>query len=137
MSGSRETKQTYNQSYDTVLRVAHLIFKLPVCCLKDCITCAAVCLSQAHAKMSAFFARDGLVPDKVLPANGAKLDSGGAVVPLHERLWKLTRASVALTSLALLVSSINTETRKAYDTFYEWLFSTNKYPHPASAAMLC
>ena len=28
--------------------------------------------------------------------------------PLHERHWELTRASVALTSLALLVSSINT-----------------------------
>ena len=77
MSGSRETKQTYKQSYEALQRAAHLIFKLPVCCLEDCITCVAVRLSLSHAKMSAFLARDGVVQHKVLPAD---LDCGGAVV---------------------------------------------------------
>ena len=45
MRGSCETKQTYEQAYDTVWHKAHLIFKQPECCLKDCITCAAVSLS--------------------------------------------------------------------------------------------
>ena len=34
------------------------------------------------AKMSAFLTRDGVVPNKVLPADGANLDCGGAVVSL-------------------------------------------------------
>ena len=80
MGGSRETKQTYEQSYDAVQRAEHLIFKLPVCCLKDCITCAAVRLFQSHAKMSAFLSRDYVVPNKALPADGVNLDCGGAVV---------------------------------------------------------
>ena len=40
--GSRQTKQTYEQSYEVLLRAAHLIFKLPVFFLEDCITCAAI-----------------------------------------------------------------------------------------------
>ena len=35
MGGSRETKQTYEQSYEALRRAAHLIFKLPVCCLEE------------------------------------------------------------------------------------------------------
>ena len=48
MGGSSETKQTYQQSYDAVLCAAHLIFKLPVCCIEDCITCVAVRLSLSR-----------------------------------------------------------------------------------------
>ena len=44
-----ETKQTYKQSYHTVLSSAHLIFKLPAGWIKVCSTCAAVLLSCLYA----------------------------------------------------------------------------------------
>ena len=78
MEPSRE--HNYEHLYDAVWHAAHLIFELPVCCPKDCITCAAVRLSRLHAKMSTFLSRNGVIPNKVLPADGANLDCGGAVV---------------------------------------------------------
>ena len=140
MGGSRETKQTYEQSYEALRRAAHLIFKLPVCCLEDCITCAAVRLSRSHAKMSAFLARDGVVPNKVLPADGANLDCGGAVVSFARETLGVdpSKCGAHITGIARKQHQhheIFTK-REAYDTFYEWLFRASKYPHPASAARL-
>ena len=57
MGGSRETEQTYEQSCKALRR-----------------------LSRLHAKMSAFLARDGVVLNKVLPADDANLGCGCAVV---------------------------------------------------------
>ena len=79
--------------------------------------------------MSAFLRRDGVIPNKVLRNFYQLMQIWTVVGPsclLHERLWDLTRASVALTSQALLLSTTKQhqrreifKTREAYETFYE------------------
>ena len=76
MGGSIETKHTYKQSDEAVQPPAHSIFKLPVCCLEDCIKCTALCWSWWHAKISVFLSFKKVIQNQVLPANRANWDCG-------------------------------------------------------------
>ena len=90
--------------------------------------------------MSAFLVRDGVVPNKVLPADGAKLDCEGAVVSFARESLGVdpSKCGAHITGIARKQHQHREifTTREAYDTFYEWLFRASKYPHPASAARL-
>ena len=93
MGGSREIKQTYEQSYDALQHAEHLIFKLPACYLKDCTTCAAVQPECPDCMPRCLPSSDAIViyqTDFYLP--GAQIWT--AVEPsllFHAGLWELTR----------------------------------------------
>ena len=79
----------------------------PVCFLKDCITCTAICCPYRMPRCLSSSAAM-LYRTKFYQLIVQILAVVAPLSVLHKRLWELTRATVALTSQALLVSRIDT-----------------------------
>ena len=79
LNGSgRETKQSYEVSYNAMRSAFHIVSTLPTCHDPGCKACSALRSTVQHAAMVAHLASE-LASSKSLPVVGVTADSGKAV----------------------------------------------------------
>ena len=77
--GGRETKQSYEVSYNAMRSAFHIVCTLPTCHDQGCKPCSALRFTVQHAAMRTHLASDLAKVSKSLPVVGVTADSGKAV----------------------------------------------------------